>query len=527
MTKVSYDSFAAVNNANPCRVEAELWLGFDAGAFQYDRTHYLMSFNITHENGTEGLTSTISYATVVVSNLTGHFTPDGSVDWWDVAIKIKFARNGVFEDEFVGYIKEHQLSDDGTQCTFTCWDRTMLLQKSEITTIGNLPNGTDGNPLCTNHVLKVLWDSAKANTWFPAACQLKFINSAGVETAGSETVNATKVYAYFFDKSNTWDEMKELTEADGGRLWWTKDGLTLYYIYGDTVTAEPGVGYEPIALDDWTSLSDLSRFSIIKKNDIINSVKVTGETLGVYDEVNDRFKNTKWKKPIAEQYEKVFTMTNYFPIKAGATEEMQCPLTYVSSGIQNVLTGQDLIAWSTPTYTDEGDLGFSMSANINVISQVNRPKRVTLTITNTHPTDTAYVYYLSISALAFEYLIVVSDEARDPASIAIYGEKGLTMSNKYIRTEDQIKSLSQNILNYRKDNRVSVPIEIQPMLGIDLWDTVIATCDYLPNRNLDGTMRSLITKMVGRISRISLDWSSNSKPRMNVELVRIKEWIVI
>jgi hypothetical protein len=207
MSKEQVDLYQNYNDAVNREFVYRVYLSQYDGDDVYDRTDRVISFNATHEISDDlGLTSTISQATVVVSNIDGYFTPDPDINWWDVGISIwwgylnrndtylgEFANMGVLplapnnndyvhvlsdnegkdnwfrwesansvwrnicDTFFRGYIKEHSLNETGSECTLTCWDRSMKFLRTVLTTKGNVITGTDNNPTAINDAMLYVW----------------------------------------------------------------------------------------------------------------------------------------------------------------------------------------------------------------------------------------------------------------------------------------------------------------------------------------------------------------------------------
>jgi hypothetical protein len=345
---------------------------------------------------------------------------------------------------------------------------------------------------------------------------------------GTEIHDANKIYTFWLDRNNSWDELKLLSEADGGLLWWAKNGRGLIYTYGEHLDKYDN-NLIVRTFNSVSSQSGLLSCNMKKDNEIYNYINVDGEIWGVYDETVDRYKPTRYEDYDAGlvefvDYDTLWARLDAFPILGGQTLDFDAGLYYPARDIIDINVANECISgWSQrPIIRDINKRGTNKSLNLIVGNVVERPKRVSFTITNTDA-FTTYVTSLEVKGKGYEQLLTPSAEKKDDISIQLFGKRNFAVSNKYIRSIDQADKRASTLLNHLKDNRMEATVRVKGTMGLDVWDVVEVYYDTLANKNLQGVLKYPYTYFKGRIRSLAMDYSQGEIPRMTLQVTRISE----
>jgi len=264
----------------------------------------------------------------------------------------------------------------------------------------------------------------------------------------------------FFEKSQqtAGDVIRSLMQAEMGWLWLGEDGIIRFKPRIDQ-------SYSPIYIFDDTNIVSAK---VVDKDDIINKVIINTDVRAVQE-----FQYVA-SKDVSD------TRLNVVPASGTYlfTVELQDPCLEIE---QPVIGENSGVSWFTAALPD----GTNVPANVSITAVELKTNSYDITFNNTNAFDVninqLWLYGRPGKKISVEPTVYENENSE---SIAKYEVKSLEISNNFIQSIDQARSLAISVLNEYSEYADIIELEVKGNPALQLSDVVMV--DY---ENYDGDYR--------------------------------------
>jgi len=299
----------------------------------------------------------------------------------------------------------------------------------------------------------------------------------------------------WFQEGSAWFYLSNIAEAEGGRVFFSNDGILTFLNHAHTMSSGITSGIKSFDFSDMDNLDWR-----VDKDEIKNHIIVKSTPREVQD------------------YQLVYTHVVSEEIKAGETKEVWARITDPDRNNE----GLPCIGIKQPTGGASGDSTYSVRPNSDG-SGANRDSDVTVSSYagfaesarinfKNNSEDTLYITTLQLYASPAKVTQDIQVEKEDEASILIYGRQTLQIENNFINSRDDAETLATNKLIELKDPRTHLRLSTVGDPSLKLGD-VITVQDAKSTEISSGTTQELMVK--------SIKWSLLDEFKQNIVLEKL------
>lgn len=262
----------------------------------------------------------------------------------------------------------------------------------------------------------------------------------------------------FFDKDkNIGNALRDLVEAEGGKLWLSETGIIKF------VSGASELDVEPVAyFDD----SNIIEYTPSQTDSIVNHIKVKSEVRKV------------------TAFKPVYEFTNNFYADA-PHDILDDPYAVAPRGgtltvwvdlenpVLDLDTNMTLNGTTSSNFTAKFPAGATVTSGVTAeVTAFAKSARITFTNNRTAESDYVRIYNINLYGRPAEVVDVVDIDVVDQDSIDAYGDQVLTVDNNFFGSRDNAQRFAERILEHRASYNPIIDLKVKGNPALELGDYV-------------------------------------------------------